>query len=116
MDYGGEQIIEDFEIQQVNQKSKLQLLHPRFPCVQMYMSVSFWNGPWCEFLLQVATAKGQQEAALREARKALEDEVHRLWEAMDTHTHDVDVEEDDCMQKLFVFAFGKAAAGFWLVE
>lgn len=46
---------------------------------------------------EVATNKAEHDAAVREAHAILEDEHTRLWEAMDTHTHEhhEDLEDDE---------------------
>jgi len=46
-------------------------------------------------LAEVTEQEAKQQAALREVGKHLEDEVHRLWEAVDSHTHEVDGETNE---------------------
>ena len=44
---------------------------------------------------QVTEQEAKQQAALREVGKHLEDEVHRPWEAVDSHSHEVHGETNE---------------------
>merc|ERR1712224_1061041 len=43
----------------------------------------------------VGVVKTELETLVRRSQSCTEEEVARLWEAMDTHTHDVEMDSDE---------------------